>query len=53
MGKCLKGESRAKKKDAKFTCQKCDAKVSKKSQVCKPEKIKPVTKKKKAKAQLS
>ena len=46
MGKCLKGESTAKKKDSKYTCEKCGANVCKKSQVCKPEKIKPAQKKK-------
>ena len=46
MGKCLKGENKVKKKDSKFSCQKCGAKVSKKSQVCKPEKVKPASKKK-------
>lgn len=45
MGKCLKGDSEVKKKDAKFICQKCDAKTDKKSHVCKPEKIKPSKKK--------
>ena len=40
MGKCLKGESEAKKKAAKFECGKCGARTEKKSHVCKPEKIK-------------
>jgi hypothetical protein len=40
MGKCLKGESEVKKKDARFECSKCGARVEKKSHVCKPEKIK-------------
>jgi hypothetical protein len=40
MGKCLKGESEAKKKDAKFECGKCGARTEKKSHVCKPEKLK-------------
>jgi len=37
---CLKGESEVKKKDAKFECGKCGAKVEKKSHACKPEKLK-------------
>ena len=37
---CLKGESEVKKKDAKFECGKCGARVEKKSHVCKPEKLK-------------
>jgi hypothetical protein len=45
MGKCIKGDSEVKKKDAKFICQKCHAKTDKKSHVCKPEKIKPSKKK--------
>lgn len=49
MGKCLKGHSEAKKKDAKFICQKCHAKSDKKSHVCKPEKIKDKKKKKELK----
>lgn len=40
MGKCLKGESEVKKKDARFECGKCGAKTDKKSHVCKPEKLK-------------
>jgi hypothetical protein len=40
MGKCLKGESEAKKKNAKFACEKCGAKTAEKSQVCKPKKLK-------------
>lgn len=40
MGKCLKGESEVKKKDAKFECGKCGARVEKKAHVCKPEKLK-------------
>ena len=40
MGKCLKGESEIKKKDAKFECGKCGARTEKKSHVCKPQKIK-------------
>ena len=40
MSKCLKGESEVKKKDAKFECSKCGARVEKKSHACKPEKIK-------------
>jgi Zn finger protein HypA/HybF involved in hydrogenase expression len=40
MGKCLKGESEVKKKDAKFECGKCGARTEKKAHVCKPEKIK-------------
>lgn len=46
MGKCLKGESEAKKKDAKFACEKCGARTEKQSHVCKPEKIKAGKKKK-------
>ena len=40
MGKCLKGESEVKKKDAKFACGKCGARTEKKAHVCKPEKLK-------------
>lgn len=40
MGKCLKGDSEVKKKDAKFECGKCGARTDKKSHVCKPEKLK-------------
>lgn len=40
MGKCLKGDSDAPKKDAKFCCEKCGGKTDKKSHVCKPKKIK-------------
>ena len=40
MGKCLKGESEVKKKEAKFACQSCGAKTDKKSHVCKPKKLK-------------
>ena len=36
---CLKGESEVKKKDAKFECGKCGARVSKKGHVCKPVKL--------------
>jgi len=36
---CLKGESEVKKKDARFECCKCGAKVEKKSHVCKPVKV--------------
>jgi len=46
MGKCLKGESEVKKKEAKFACQKCGARTAKESHVCKPEKIKKEKKKK-------
>jgi hypothetical protein len=46
MGKCLKGDSLVKKNEAKFACQKCGAKVEKKSHVCKPEKVKSGKKKK-------
>ena len=38
MGKCLKGESEVKKKQATFVCGKCGAATDKKSHVCKPEK---------------
>ena len=41
---CLKGESEVKKKDAKFACGKCGAKVEKKSHACKPVKVKEVKK---------
>jgi len=37
---CLKGSSPVKKKEAKFFCDKCGAQVKKKSQVCKPAKVK-------------
>lgn len=37
---CLKGSSLVKKKEAKFICEKCGAQVKKKSQVCKPVKVK-------------
>lgn len=37
---CLKGFSPVKKKDAKFTCEQCGSQVKKKSQVCKPIKVK-------------
>ncbi|MDT8441918.1 MAG: hypothetical protein RQ723_09690 [Desulfuromonadales bacterium] len=40
MGKCLKGESDVKKKDAKFACEKCGAKTAKKEKICKPKKLK-------------
>lgn len=40
MGKCLKGESEAKKKEARYACGKCGARTDKKSHVCKPEKLK-------------
>ncbi|HEY5674018.1 MAG TPA: hypothetical protein VIR78_09955 [Malonomonas sp.] len=43
---CLKGESEVKKKDAKFECGKCGARVEKKSHACKPEKLKGVEGKK-------
>ena len=36
---CLKGESEVKKKDAKFECCKCGARVEKKDHVCKPVKF--------------
>jgi Zn finger protein HypA/HybF involved in hydrogenase expression len=39
MGKCLKGESTVKKKDAKFYCETCGAKTDKKGNVCKPGKV--------------
>jgi len=50
MGKCLKGESEVKKKEAKFACGKCGAKTDKKDHVCKPEKLKEGKKKKKKEA---
>lgn len=41
MGKTVcKDKSLAMDKDAKFTCKKCDAKVLKKKNICKPKKIK-------------
>lgn len=40
MGKCLKGESEVKKKDARYVCEKCGAKTDKKSHLCKPQKLK-------------
>lgn len=36
---CLKGESKAKQKEAKFACEKCGAVVKKKGTVCKPVKL--------------
>jgi hypothetical protein len=39
MGKCLKGESDVKKKEATFACEKCGAKSDKKGHLCKPEKL--------------
>jgi len=39
MGKCLKGESDVKKKDARFACEKCGARSDKKGHLCKPEKL--------------
>jgi len=36
---CLKGESEVKKKEAKFACGKCGAKVKNKEHVCKPVKL--------------
>jgi len=36
---CLKGESEVKKKDAKFECGKCGAKVKNKDHACKPVKL--------------
>lgn len=47
MGKCLKGESEVKKKDARFECSKCGAAAAKKDHLCKPEKQKEQGKKKK------
>lgn len=35
---CLKGESKVKKKDAKFSCEKCGAHVKKKAHACRPVK---------------
>ena len=49
MGKCLKGESEGKKKEVKFTCEKCGAETKKKSNICKPKKIKDDKKSKKEK----
>jgi len=49
MGSCLKGESKVKQKDAKFTCDKCGAGAAKKDQLCKPEKVGVEIKDKKAK----
>lgn len=46
---CLKGESEVKKKEAKFECGKCKAKVKKKDHVCKPVKL-DTTKKTKSKS---
>jgi predicted RNA-binding Zn-ribbon protein involved in translation (DUF1610 family) len=40
MGKCLKGESEVKKKDAKFQCSKCGAAATKKDHLCKAEELK-------------
>lgn len=37
---CLKGTSLVKKKEAKLVCGKCGARVKKKSQACKPVKVK-------------
>lgn len=39
MGKCLKGKSEVKKKDATFTCAKCGALSEKKGHLCKAEKL--------------
>jgi predicted RNA-binding Zn-ribbon protein involved in translation (DUF1610 family) len=36
---CLKGESEVKKKEAKFECAKCGAKVKNKDHACKPVKL--------------
>ncbi len=36
---CLKGESEAKKKDAKYACGKCGAVVKQKGHACKPVKL--------------
>jgi len=36
---CLKGESKVKKADARFACDKCGAKAKKKDHVCKPVKL--------------
>jgi hypothetical protein len=36
---CLKGKSEVKKKQAKFECSKCGAKVEKKGHACKPVKF--------------
>jgi hypothetical protein len=46
---CQKGTSLVKEKDAKFTCDKCAARVQKKSQVCKPVKLKAKGKKNQSK----
>ncbi|SEA26329.1 hypothetical protein SAMN05660420_01646 [Desulfuromusa kysingii] len=42
---CLKGSSLVKKKEAQFVCEKCGSQVKKKSQVCKPVKVKDKEKK--------
>lgn len=39
MGNCQKGESEVKKKDARFTCGKCEADAAKKDHLCKPERL--------------
>ncbi len=36
---CCKGESEVGKKATRFSCEKCGAKVKKKSHVCKPVKV--------------
>jgi hypothetical protein len=40
MSGCLKGKSKADKKDAKFVCKKCGAYAMDKKHMCKPEKNK-------------
>jgi len=45
MGKCLKGESEVKKKEAKYTCGKCGGRTAIKDHVCKPEPVKPAKEK--------
>lgn len=37
---CLKGKDDCKKKDATYKCKKCGAHSKKKSNCCKPEKLK-------------
>ena len=37
---CLDGKHKAKPKPGRYVCEKCSAVVKKKSQVCKPKKIK-------------
>ena len=46
---CLKGESKAKKREARFECDRCGARAKKKDQVCKPVKLAPAKEKSTAK----